>query len=257
MTILAKNITVGYDSDKDILKNETIEIEAEKINVIIGKNGCGKSTLLKTLSRQLQPKLGNVFLNGLNVNAITRKGFAQLVGILFQENHIPHELTVKELVSYGRFAQIGIFSKLTDNDESKINEAMRMTNTFQYADMSVNSLSSGQRQLVWIAMLIAQEADYIFLDEPTTYLDMSNQFDILNCLKRLNKDDRKTIIMILHDINIAFQFADKLIIMKDGHVEKQGTVEEIANDEALLKDVFNVNLKIIKENENYYCIPIK
>ena len=256
MSIAAINITVGYDN-KDILQNESIEIEEGRINIIIGKNGCGKSTLLKTLCRQLYPKSGKVLLNGLNIDSITRKGFAQLVGILFQENRIPHELTVKELISYGRFAQIGLFSRLNEEDERKINEAMKMTNTLQFAEREVNSLSSGQRQLVWIAMLIAQEAQYIFLDEPTTYLDMSNQFEILKCLEKLNKEDKKTIVMILHDINIAFQFADRLIIMKDGHIEKQGNVNEIASDKDMLKNVFGVNLKIIKENENYYCIPLK
>ena len=256
MSIEAENITVGYDS-KNILSNESIEIEDEKINIIIGKNGCGKSTLLKTLCRQLLPKEGRVLLNGLNVNSITRKGFAQMVGILFQENNIPHELTVKELVSYGRFAQIGVFSELNENDDRKIKEAMQMTNTLQFAEREVNSLSSGQRQLVWIAMLIAQEAQYIFLDEPTTYLDMSNQFEILKCLSKLNQENHKTIVMILHDINIAMQFADKMFIMKDGHIEKQGTVKEIAEDEDLLKNVFGVNIKIIKENNSYYCIPMK
>lgn len=256
MTVSAHNITVGYEA-KDILKDESIEIEEGKINIIIGKNGCGKSTLLKTLCRQLLPKKGQVLLNGLNVNSIIRRGFAQLVGILFQENNIPHELTVKELVSYGRFAQISLFSKLSEDDERKIHNAMQMTNTLQFAEREVNSLSSGQRQLVWIAMLIAQEAQFIFLDEPTTYLDMSNQFEILRCLDRLNKEEGKTIVMILHDINIAMQFADKMFIMKDGHIEKQGTVKEIAEDEKLLKSVFDVNIKILKENDSYYCIPSK
>lgn len=256
MSIVADNITVGYDL-KDVIKDESIEIEDSKMNVIIGKNGCGKSTLLKALCRQLSPRSGRVTLNGLSIDAITQKGFAQIIGILFQENRIPHEITVRELVSYGRFAQIGLFSNFTSNDEEKIDEAMKMMNIQQFADREVNSLSSGQRQLVWIAMLIAQEAKYIFLDEPTTYLDMSNQFEILKCLHKLNREQGKTIVMILHDINIAMQFADKMFIMKDGHIERQGTVEEIAKESELLKSVFGVSIKIINENGSYYCIPMK
>lgn len=255
MTILADKITSGYDK-KIIIDNQTIEISEGKINIIVGPNGCGKSTLFKSLCRQLHLFSGKVFLNAIDVQGITNKEFAKNVGILFQENQLPHDITVRELVSYGRFAQTGLFSSFSEKDENVIENAMAITNVKQFENKEVNSLSSGQRQLVWIAMLVAQEAKYLFLDEPTTYLDLKNQFEILNCLVKLNKEQNKTIIMILHDINIAVQYADIIFVMNDGKIITSGAVENVITEE-MLKNIFDINVKIIKEDNKIYCIPHK
>ena len=253
MTIEAQNITVKYD-DKPILENETVKIQRGKINVIIGKNGCGKSTLMKTLCKQLKVTDGFVTLNGIDENEIPIKTFAKKVGILFQENQIPKEIKVRDLVSYGRFAQIGLFSKMTDEDDDIIDEAMMLTNTLIFEDREICELSSGQRQLVWIAMLLAQEAEYLFLDEPTTFLDLKNQFDILNCLKKINKEKGKTLVLILHDINIAAQYADYIFAMKDGMIIKEGETKEVLTEE-FLKELYDVPIEVINENDRIYCLP--
>lgn len=254
MTIEAFKITSAYDSDKPILIDESVEIKQGKINIIIGKNGCGKSTLMKTLCKQLKPIKGIVKLNGIDENDLSIKAFAKKVGILFQENQIPKELKVRDLISYGRFAQIGIFSEMSGEDDEKIEEAMQLTGTKKFENLEVYMLSSGQRQLVWIAMLLAQEADFLFLDEPTTYLDLKNQFDILNCLKKINLEKEKTLILILHDINIAAQYADYMFAMKDGKIIKEGPTDEVLT-EKFLKDLYEVDIEVIKNNGHIYCLP--
>ena len=254
MTIEAFKITVGYDSEHPILTNESIKIQQGKINVIIGKNGCGKSTLMKSLCRQLKVTEGIVKLNGIDEADLSIKAFAKKVGILFQENQIPKELKVRDLISYGRFAQIGIFSEMSADDDAKIEEAMQLTGTKKFENLEVCMLSSGQRQLVWIAMLLAQEAEFLFLDEPTTYLDLKNQFDILDCLKKINEEKGKTLILILHDINIAAQYADYMFAMKDGRIIKEGYTKDILTEE-FLKDLYDVDIEVIKKNDCIYCLP--
>lgn len=254
MTVKANNITVGYNKNKDILVSESIEIQKGQINVIIGKNGCGKSTMLKSLCKQLKIKSGEVLLNNKNISSMTNKTFAKNVGLLFQENIIPQEIKVKDLISYGRYAQIGIFSTIGEEDLKKIENAMLLTRTKQFENKSVAELSSGQRQLVWIAMLLAQEADYLFLDEPTTYLDLKNQFDILECLNRINKEQHKTLILILHDINVAAQYADYLFAMKDGKIIKAGTKKEVLTKD-FLTELYEVDIDVIEEGEKLYCLP--
>ena len=255
MTIEAFKISAGYEPDKLVVVDQTVKIKQGKINVIIGKNGCGKSTLLKTLCRQLEAASGVIKLNEIDIQDLSTKALAKKIGILFQENQCPRELKVRDLVSYGRFAQIGLFSDLSDEDNEKVDNAMELAGVEEFAEKDVMSLSSGQRQLVWIAMLIAQEADFLFLDEPTTYLDLKNQFDILDCLKRLNKETGKTLTLILHDISMAAQYADYLFAMKDGHVIKEGSAVEILTAE-FLKELYEVNIEVIEREGSLRCLPL-
>lgn len=255
MTIYADKISSGYDK-WPVINKQSLIIDDGKINIIIGKNGCGKSTLLKSLCRQLHLSSGSVKINGININAIVTKELAKMIGVLFQENKVPQEMTVRELVSYGRFAQVGLFAKLDKNDDDIIDRSMRITGTMQFADREVAALSSGQRQLVWIALLLAQEATHLFLDEPTTYLDLENQFAILNCLVKINREEKKTIVMVLHDLNLAAQYADTLIVMKKGEIVLSGSPVDILTTD-LIKDVFCINADVKKQDGRMLCIPIR
>lgn len=255
MSISANKLYAGYNK-KYIINNQEIDIDEGKINIFIGPNGSGKSTIFNALCKQLSYLNGNIFIDDENIDNICIKKLAAKIGILFQENTIPSDITVYDLISYGRFAHIKIFDKFSDNDKNIIKNAMKLTNIEQFQNKQVCELSSGQRQLVWIAMLITQEAKYLFLDEPTTYLDLFNQFEILNCLNILNKNYNKTIIMILHDVNLALQYADKIFIIKDGKLIISGSPQKIITSK-LLQDTFNVSFDIVKKLNKMYCIPKK
>ena len=194
-------------------------------------------------------------LNDIDIRDLSTKALAKKIGILFQENQCPRELKVRDLVSYGRFAQIGLFSSLSDEDMKKVDSAMELAGVSHLAEKDVMALSSGQRQLVWIAMLIAQEADFLFLDEPTTYLDLKNQYDILDCLKRLNTETGKTLTLILHDISMAAQYADYLFAMKDGEIIKEGPTAEVLTS-GFLKSLYEVEIEVIERNGCLRCLPL-
>ena len=251
----AEKIGIKYDKNI-IIKNQTFELIKNKINIFIGENGCGKSTLFKALSKQLNPFEGKIEFNNINIKQIKQKEFAKKIGIMFQENSIPNDITVKELISYGRFAHINLFSELKDEDKNIINNSIEICGIKKFENNYVNELSSGQRQLVWIAMLISQNSEYMFLDEPTTYLDLKNQFEIMNCIKKINKELNKTIVLILHDINLAAQYADYIFMMKNGEIKYKGLPLDVLTEDNI-KEIFNVNVKIIKENNNILICPIK
>ena len=253
MTIEAKHISVGY-GQSIIIDDTSMHIEEGKINVIIGKNGSGKTTLFKALCKQLDPKAGIVCLNEIDIRGIKQTELAKQIGILFQENFTPGGLTVRELVSYGRYAYTGMLNPMTKADWEAVDKALEVTGMLSFSSRDVSELSSGQRQMVWIAMLVAQEARYLFLDEPTTYLDLKNQFEVLECLKMLKEKLGKTIVMILHDLNLAFQYADYVIMMKDWKLIQSGKTEDMIN-ETLLSDAFDVNIKVVKADGRAYCIP--
>ena len=245
------NITLKYNKNKTILENISLNIQENKINVILGQNGSGKTTLFNSLCRQLLPTSGEITINDKKISKYSNREFAHLVGILFQENIAPSDLTAKELISYGKFAQTKMFSTSTiDEGDPDVEKAMELTNTKQFENQYISELSSGQRQLVWIAMLIVQNSKYILLDEPTTYLDLKNQFEIMNCIKRINQGLKKTVIIILHDLNLTFQYADYVFMLKDKKIKYFGKTKEILTPENI-KDIFEVNVKII---ENLICL---
>ena len=256
MSIKAENIIAGY-GDKVILDKLSCAIEDKKINVVIGKNGSGKSTLFKVLCRQLKPKEGVVTLNDINFNGLTQIEFAKQIAILFQENPNLSGLTVRDLVSYGRYAYTGLMRPMSEEDKVAVDKALEITKTFLYSNTDISELSSGQRQMAYIAMLAAQESKYMFLDEPTTFLDLKNQFDVLDCLKNLKEEFGKTVIMILHDLNLAFQYADNIIMMKNWGIIHYGKKEEMLKEE-YLEETFDTPVKVIKTSDgNAYCIPAR
>ncbi|MBK5484608.1 MULTISPECIES: ABC transporter ATP-binding protein [unclassified Peribacillus] len=238
----------GYEK-QTVFKNLSTSIQEGKITTIIGPNGCGKSTLLKTVGRILKQKSGKVFLQEQNMQAISTKEIAKQLALLSQNPEAPPQLKVEELISYGRFPHRKRAGTLSKRDLEVIEWAMKITKTSEFRSREINQLSGGQRQKVWLAMALAQETDILLLDEPTTYLDMSHQLEVLKIVDKLNKKHHCTVVMVLHDINHAARFSDELIAMKDGEIITVGTPKEILTQE-VMKQVFQIDAKIMIDEEN-------
>lgn len=240
--LFTEELNIGY-GDRLIVKDLSIEIPDKQITTIIGPNGCGKSTLLKAITRIISHQSGSVVLDGSHISKESTKALAKKMAILPQTPESASGLTVGELVSYGRFPYQKGFGRLNKRDHEIINWALDVTGTQFFKFHPVDALSGGQRQRVWIAMALAQETEMIFLDEPTTYLDMAHQLEILELLQRLNKEQGRTIVMVLHDLNQAARFADHIIAMKDGQIIETGTCHEVIT-QPILKKVFRIDAEI-------------
>lgn len=238
----SEQLHVGY-GDRSIIKNLNLTIPDKKITTIIGANGCGKSTLLKALTRIIPYQSGSVLLDGKEISREKTKTVAKKMAILPQTPESTNGLTVGELVSYGRFPYQNGLGRLTKRDYEVIDWALKVTGTAEYKYHPMDALSGGQRQRVWIAMVLAQETNIIFLDEPTTYLDMAHQLEVLELLQKLNREQHRTIVMVLHDLNQAARFADYIITLKDGEIVKAGTCEEVIVPE-VLREVFRIDAVI-------------
>ena len=212
-----RDLFFSYGKNK-VLKGTSFAIEEGKITTIMGANGCGKSTLFNLMTKNLCPRKGNIFLHGKNIQNLGLKDFAKRVSIVHQYNSSADDITVERLVSFGRTPHRKMMQGHSDEDEKLIRRAMEVTNVLKYRDREVSRLSGGQRQRVWIAMALAQNTKILFLDEPTTYLDIRYQIEILELVKKLNQEYGITIIMVLHDINQAIHFSDRIIGLKDGQV---------------------------------------
>lgn len=253
-SIKGENLSISYE-EKLIVKELDINIPKGKITTIIGPNGCGKSTLLKAVGRILKPKSGTVYLNGEDIHKLTTKEIAQKMAILPQTPQAPSGLTVGELVAYGRFPHQKGFGKLKEQDKEIIQWALEVTKTLEFETTIVDNLSGGQRQRVWIAMALAQGTDLILLDEPTTYLDLSYQLEVLELLYSLNREQNKTIVMVLHDLNLASRFADYMVAIRFGEIISHGNPEKVMTPK-VLKEVFNIDAQIVRESRKGYptCI---
>lgn len=236
------NLNICY-GDLLIVKDLSVEIPDKKITTIIGSNGCGKSTLLKAITRIISHQSGTVILDGRDIAKENTRLLAKKMAILPQTPESASGLTVGELVSYGRFPYQKGFGRLSKKDYEVIDWALEVTGTEDFKFRSIDALSGGQRQRVWIAMALAQETDIIFLDEPTTYLDMAHQLEVLELLQKLNVEQERTIVMVLHDLNQAARFADYIIALKDGEIIKAGNCEEVITHN-VLKEVFHIDAEI-------------
>lgn len=230
--IKINQIDLGYGA-KTIVKDLSLTIPTGKITAIIGPNGCGKSTLLRGISRLLKPTSGEITLDGKSIHAFPGKEFARMVGLLPQSPIAPDGITVSDLVARGRYPYQGMFKRNTAEDDRAVAWALEATNTMVLAERAVSELSGGQRQRVWIAMALAQQTDILLLDEPTTYLDLAHQVDLLDLLAELNEDRGTTMVMVLHELNLAARVADYLIAMKDGAIACQGSAENVMTSENL------------------------
>ncbi|MDF2609898.1 MAG: iron-enterobactin transporter ATP-binding protein [Lachnospiraceae bacterium] len=237
--LYTEKLNIGY-GNRLVVHELNIKIPDGKITTIIGSNGCGKSTLLKAVSRIIPHQSGAVFLDGKEISKENTKSLARKMAILPQTPEGAAGLTVGELVSYGRFPYQNGLGRLSKKDYEVIDWALEVTGTKDFKYLDVDTLSGGQRQRVWIAMALVQETELILLDEPTTYLDMAHQLEVLELLKKLNTEQKRTIVMVLHDLNQAARFADYIIAMKNGKVVKAGICDEVIHHE-VLKEVFNID----------------
>ncbi|MEH7082006.1 ABC transporter ATP-binding protein [Neobacillus drentensis] len=245
VSLSTENLQIGY-GDKTIVENLNLHINKGEITTIIGANGCGKSTILKTLARVHAAKSGIVYLDGKMIHKVPTKEIARKMAVLPQSPEAPNGLTVYELISFGRSPHQSGFGKLTDNDRQVIEWALEVTGLSLFADHPVDALSGGQRQRAWIAMAIAQETDLLLLDEPTTYLDMAHQLEILQLLEKLNKEQSRTIVMVIHDLNHASRFSHHMVALRKGTIVKEGSADEVMTPD-VLKTVFQIDAEIVKD----------
>lgn len=239
-----------------IFEDLNVSIPKGKITVFIGSNGCGKSTLLRSMARLLKPQRGAVVLEGEDIASMSTKQVARKLSILPQGPIAPEGLTVLQLVKQGRYPYQTWLKQWSTEDEKAVNDALERTGVSEFRDRPVDSLSGGQRQRAWIAMTLAQETPIILLDEPTTYLDLTHQIEVLDLLFELNLREERTIVMVLHDINLACRYADHIVAIRKGKIEAEGQPSKVV-DAKLMKTVFELQCDIIADPVygTPLCIP--
>ena len=253
-TIKTEQLNIAYDKHL-VVKGLDLAIEEGKITSIIGANGCGKSTILKAVGRILKPQLGEIFLDEQLLQSLSTKEIAKKMAILPQSPNAPSGLTVEELVAYGRFPHQKGFGNLSKEDKEIVAWALEETKLSDFAERELDTLSGGQRQRVWISMALAQQTKIILLDEPTTYLDLTHQLEVLQLLQELNRKQNCTIVMVLHDINLASRFSDNIIAIDDGKIIKSGSPKEVITEE-VLKETFKIDATIVDEPNITYLFNV-
>ena len=241
----ATNVTLGY-RDIEVISGLDLTVLAERITIIVGANACGKSTLLRGLGRLLRPSGGQVVLDGTSVQDLRSTDVAKVLGLLPQTPVAPDGITVAELVGRGRYPHQGWFRRWSAHDDEIVVTALEATGTAELAERSVAELSGGQRQRVWVAMALAQDTDLLLLDEPTTHLDITHQVELLDLLTDLNRGSGKTIVAVLHDLNLACRYADHIVAMKDGRIVAAGPPEDVISA-AVVEDVYGLACEIVPD----------
>jgi iron complex transport system ATP-binding protein len=244
--LVAEDLTLAYGDDAPVVVELSLQVADGEITCIVGPNGCGKSTLLRALARLLRPTEGAVLLDGQAIHRRATKEVARHVGLLPQAPTGPEGLRVDDLVARGRFPHQKLFQQWSEQDEAAVTYAMAVTHTDELADRLVDELSGGQRQRVWIAMALAQETPILLLDEPTTYLDIAHQLEILDLLQRLNRDGGTTVVMVLHDLNEAARYSDRLIAMSQGRITAYGSPAEVVTEDTV-RAVFGIDSRVIPD----------
>lgn len=254
-SLYTEHLELTY-GENTIIHNLELHIPNGKITALVGRNGCGKSTILKSLARLLKPTKGNVYLDGKAIQTMPTKEVAKKLAILPQSPTAPEGLTVEGLVWHGRYPHQRLLGKRSDQDYGMVNWALQVTGMTEFKTRTLDELSGGQRQRVWIAMALAQDTELLLLDEPTTYLDMAHQLEVLELLKKLNEEENRTVIMVVHDLNHAAKYAHHLVAIKDGNKVMEGAPKEILNDE-LFENVFGVKARVTYDEiaKTYMCTP--
>lgn len=252
-SISVSELRFCYEKDKEILHGISADFAKGKITALIGANGCGKSTLLNVMAGVLKLQGGKVLLNGNDVKGLKRAEVAKNIAVVHQSNIAPEDMMVRRLVSSGRTPYRKLFKPFSKEDEEAVEKALADTDTLKFADRPVSSLSGGQLQRVWLAMALAQDTDILLLDEITTYLDVHYQLEILHLIKELNRKKNLTVVMVLHDINLAFEYCDEVVVMKAGFVSAKGKITDAVNEQ-VLSDAFDVTSEILKINGQQHCI---
>jgi iron complex transport system ATP-binding protein len=252
----AEGLTVGYDAAA-VVERLDLDIPDERITAVVGANGCGKSTLLRALARLIRPREGTVLLDGQAIRDMPSREVARRLGMLPQAPVAPDTLSVEELVARGRYPHQGLFRQWSPEDEAAVEEALVATAMTELRDRPIDELSGGQRQRAWIAMTLAQQTRLLLLDEPTTYLDLAHQIDVLDLLDRLVSERGRTVVMVLHDINQACRYADQLVAVRDGRVHAAGAPADIV-DGAFIQDVFGLEAAVVEDpvTGTPLCLPI-
>ena len=250
-----KNLSIAYGK-QTIIANLSVSIPKGKITALVGPNGCGKSTLLKTLVRINKAKSGEVLLEGKTLSSYGDKALARSLSLLPQILVSPEGITVRKLVEYGRSPYVSHWGRLAQDDKDIVEQAMRDTGVLEFADKPVDSLSVGQRQRAWIAMVVAQDTDVVMFDEPTTYLDMSHQVELMKLIQQMNAKG-KTVVVVLHDLNQACRYCDHLVVLKHGEIVEQGSPDEVMT-QTLLNDVFDLKANVFRDpvSNTPMCVAI-
>jgi iron complex transport system ATP-binding protein len=241
----AKDLTLQYDQRR-VVEDLTAELPEGKVTMIVGANACGKSTLLRGLSRLLKPAGGAVTLDGKDIHSRPAKELARILGLLPQHPTAPDGILVRDLVGRGRYPHQGFFRSWSTADDLAVQSALEATETLELAERNVDELSGGQRQRVWIAMALAQDTEVLLLDEPTTYLDLAHQVEVLDLITDLNRQRGTTVAIVLHDLNLAARYADHVIAMKGGRIVAEGTAADVVTED-LVRDVFGLDARVLPD----------
>jgi iron complex transport system ATP-binding protein len=254
--IEVRGLSLGYGA-ATVLKALSLPIARGKVTVLAGPNGCGKSTLLRAIRRLHKPAEGAIFLEELDIARLSDKVLARQIGLLAQSPSAPEDMTVEELVRLGRYPHQSMLQPWSPRDSAALEAAMAGTGVVHLRDRRLGSLSGGQLQRVWIAMVLAQETDVVCLDEPVNHLDMAHQLDCLDLVTRLNREFGRTVVLVLHDLNLAARYADQLVFLRDGAMAASGTPEELMT-EAMIDAVFSVRSMVITDPVHHrpLCIPL-
>ncbi|HIW33343.1 MAG TPA: ABC transporter ATP-binding protein [Candidatus Paenibacillus intestinavium] len=249
-------ISFQYKNSEQILSELSTSIAQGKITTIIGPNGSGKSTLLALLARNNMPSAGQIIIDGRDLQQLKSKELARILAVVHQQNEAPYDLTVEKLVEYGRLPYRHMFSSETDEDREAVEWALACTKLTEFRSRRLNELSGGQKQRAWVAMALAQKTSILFLDEPTTFLDIYYQIELLDLVQQLNREHGLTIVMVLHDVNQAIRYSDDIKVLKDGNIIAEGEPETIMTSE-LMELVYGVKAIIRKDEETgMYIVPI-
>ncbi|MFB6725329.1 ABC transporter ATP-binding protein [Kribbella sp. NPDC056345] len=249
-----ENLTLAYGADAPVVTGLTLEVPAGRLTAIVGPNGSGKSTLLRGMSRLMPPQSGQVLLDGEDIHKLPARELARRLGVLPQGPVTPEGITAAELVSRGRHPHRGLFGRLTSEDDSAIDEALAAVELTELRDRPVDQLSGGQRQRVWIAMVLAQGTAHLLLDEPTTYLDLAHAVDVMNVIHGAAHTSGRTVVVVLHDLTLAAQYADHLVVMGAGAIAAQGRPADVLTA-GLLDEVFGLQATVVEVGGAPVVVP--